>query len=70
MCNLLHYRAIINVLELHDFSTPPLSDSEDSGGWRSGSGLDDNGYDLGRGLLDSWPVVRHYATDASPSVLP
>jgi hypothetical protein len=72
LCNLLHYHAIINVLEIHDFSTPLSSDSK--GGRRgSDSGPDDDGhpsYDPGHNFLDSWPVVRCYNTGARPSSLP
>jgi hypothetical protein len=72
LCNLLHYHAIVNVLEIHDFSTPLSSDSE--GGRRgSDSGPDDDGYPgyyQGHNFLDSWSVVRCYATGARPSGLP
>jgi hypothetical protein len=36
-CDLLYYRTIITVLEFHDFSTPPSSDSEGGGHGPGGS---------------------------------
>jgi hypothetical protein len=55
MCDLLHYRVIISILEIHDFSTPPSSDSEGGGGHGQGSSSDEEypGYDPGCGFLGS-----------------
>jgi hypothetical protein len=55
---LLHFRAFIRVLEVHDF-TPP-EDSSDDGHPPSGESSDDDGYpgyDPGRGSLQPWPSV-------------
>jgi hypothetical protein len=68
-CDLFHYRAIVNALEFHNFSTPPSSDSE-GGGQGGSSGNDDNGYpryDPGKGFLDSWLCVRRFFSRNSPT---
>jgi hypothetical protein len=68
MCDLLHFRAFIRLLEVHDFNLPsdcsgddyrlPSSDSSDE---------DYPGYDPGRGILNPCPKVSRLATGSSPT---
>jgi hypothetical protein len=68
-CNLLHYRAIISILEIHDFSTPPSSDSKGGGGHgkESRSNEEYPGYDPCYGFLGSWSSTHHFTLGVGPS---
>jgi hypothetical protein len=70
-CDLLHYHAIIDVLEFHNFNTPQSSDSMggDHGQGGSSTNNDDGylGYDPGPGFWDSWPRVCRFISDNGPS---
>jgi hypothetical protein len=68
-CDMLHYQAIISVLEVHDFSTPPSSDF-DGGSGNSSSEEEYLGYNLGRGFLNSWPVTRCFISGVDPFGVP
>jgi hypothetical protein len=63
---LLHYQEVISILEVHDFSTPPSSDSDGSSG-SSSSGEEYPSYNPGRGFLNSWLATRHLVSGADPS---
>jgi hypothetical protein len=68
MCDLLHFRAFVRLLEVHDFNLPsgcsgddyrlPSNDSSDE---------DYPGYDPGRGILNPCPKVSRLATGSSPT---
>jgi hypothetical protein len=53
-CDLLHYWTIINVLEYHDFTTPPSSDDGSADGF--GGGSDDEEYP---GYSPGWGFESH-----------
>jgi hypothetical protein len=60
----LQFRAFIHVLEMHDFSPPPVPpDNGCSWSLDSNEEGDDGypGYDIGPGLLRPWPRVYHLA---------
>jgi hypothetical protein len=67
---MLHYHAIISILEVHDLSSPPSSDSDDVGSSGSSGDEEYQGYDLGWGFLNSWLATRHLVSEVDPSRQP
>jgi hypothetical protein len=68
MCNLLHFRAYIRVLETHDFTPPADFDDEGNHGGSSSSSEEDYPvYDPRCGILQPWPRVHKLAPGRSPS---
>jgi hypothetical protein len=61
---LLHYRAIISVLEVHDFNTPPSNDCD--GGSGDSSNEEYHGYNPSRGFLNSWLATQCFISGVDP----
>jgi hypothetical protein len=59
-CDLLHFRAFVHILEIHDFFTPASFDDEGGAG-ESSLEEDYSNYDLGRGILQPWSRVHRLA---------
>jgi hypothetical protein len=67
-CDLLHFRAFVHILKVHDF-TPP-SDSSDNDDHPSSSDSSNDGYpsyDPNRGILRPRPRVSKHGTGSSPT---
>jgi hypothetical protein len=63
-CNLLHFRAFVHIVEVHDFNLLESSDNDDRRPPSSDSSDDEYpGFDHGQGNLRPWPKVSRFVSD-------